>query len=80
MQTLVDTVLFRIDPLTGASVSPAEENTERLLEGTDVIAGPLTEAFLLPGSDVIILIDEYFQVHPAIPGALYFLNLFYDLG
>ncbi|KAJ7760203.1 DUF1620-domain-containing protein [Mycena olivaceomarginata] len=62
--SLVDTVLFRIDPLTGASVSPAEENTERLLEGTDVIAGPLTEAFLLPGSDVIILIDEYFQVNP----------------
>ncbi|KAJ7803218.1 DUF1620-domain-containing protein [Mycena olivaceomarginata] len=61
--TLVDTVLFRIDPLTGASVSPAEENTERLLEGTDVIAGPLTEAFLLPESDVIILIDEYFQVN-----------------
>ncbi|KAJ7663918.1 DUF1620-domain-containing protein [Mycena polygramma] len=60
---LVDTVLFRIDPLTGASVSPAEENTDRLLEGTDVVAGPLTEAFLLPDSDVIILIDEYFQVN-----------------
>ncbi|KAJ6568389.1 DUF1620-domain-containing protein [Mycena vulgaris] len=61
---LIDTVLFRIDPLTGASVSPAEENTERLLEGTDVIAGPLTEAFLVPGSDVIILIDEFFQINP----------------
>ncbi|KAJ7846290.1 DUF1620-domain-containing protein, partial [Mycena leptocephala] len=60
---LVDTVLFRIDPLTGVSVSPAEENTDRPLEGTDVIPGPLTQAFMLPGSDVIILIDEFFQVH-----------------
>ncbi|KAK7031715.1 hypothetical protein R3P38DRAFT_3393565 [Favolaschia claudopus] len=61
---LVDTVLFRIDPLTGASVIHVEENTDRLLEGTDVISGPLAEAFLLPESDVIILIDEYFQVTP----------------
>jgi hypothetical protein len=28
-----------------------------------VIPGPLTQAFMLPGSDVIILIDEFFQVH-----------------
>ncbi|KAF8211092.1 hypothetical protein K438DRAFT_1808794 [Mycena galopus ATCC 62051] len=62
--TLVDTVLFRIDPLTGASISPVEENTDRLLEGTDVISGPLTEAFLLPESNVIILIDEFFQINP----------------
>ncbi|KAJ6621455.1 hypothetical protein B0H10DRAFT_2163080 [Mycena sp. CBHHK59/15] len=61
--TLVDTVLFRVDPLTGASVSPAEQDTDGLLEGTDVISGPLTEAFLLPGSDVLILIDEFFQVN-----------------
>ncbi|KAJ7709007.1 hypothetical protein B0H17DRAFT_916569 [Mycena rosella] len=64
---LVDTVLFRIDPLTGASISPTEENTERLLQGTDVIAGPLVEAFLIPESDVIILIDEFFQVHTINP-------------
>ncbi|KAJ7498075.1 DUF1620-domain-containing protein [Mycena galericulata] len=62
--TLVDTVLFRIDPLTGASVSPVEKDTNRLLEGTDVIAGPLTEAFLIPNSDVVILIDEFFQINP----------------
>ncbi|KAJ7147635.1 DUF1620-domain-containing protein [Mycena crocata] len=62
--TLVDTVLFRIDPLTGASVSPAEQDTDGLLEGTDVISGPLTEAFLLPNSDVLILIDEFFQINP----------------
>ncbi|KAJ7483329.1 DUF1620-domain-containing protein [Mycena latifolia] len=61
---LVDTVVFRIDPLTGSSVGPAEENTDRLLEGTDVIAGPIAEAFLIPGSDVIILIDEFFQINP----------------
>ncbi|KAJ6580850.1 hypothetical protein B0H19DRAFT_982420 [Mycena capillaripes] len=61
---LIDTVLFRIDPLTGASVSPTERDTNRLLQGTDVIAGSLTEAFMLPGSDVIILIDEYFQINP----------------
>ncbi|KAJ7066771.1 DUF1620-domain-containing protein [Mycena belliarum] len=60
---LVDTVLFRIDPLTGASISPAEENTSRLLEGTDVIAGPLVEAFLVPGTEVVILIDEFFQIN-----------------
>ncbi|KAJ7173455.1 DUF1620-domain-containing protein [Mycena filopes] len=61
---LVDTVLFRIDPLTGASVSPFEENTDGPLEGTDVIQGPLTEAFRIPDSDVIILIDEFFQINP----------------
>ncbi|KAJ7114097.1 hypothetical protein C8R44DRAFT_676555 [Mycena epipterygia] len=61
--SLVDTVLFRIDPLTGASVSPAENGIDRLLEGTDVIPGPLTEAFLIPTSDVIILIDEFFQIN-----------------
>ncbi|KAJ7777155.1 hypothetical protein B0H16DRAFT_1879286 [Mycena metata] len=61
---LVDTVLFRVDPLTGASVTPFEENTNGLLEGTDVIQGPLTEAFRIPDSDVIILIDEFFQINP----------------
>ncbi|KAJ7780150.1 DUF1620-domain-containing protein [Mycena maculata] len=60
---LVDTVLFRIDPLTGGSVYPAEEDTNRLLEGTDVISGPLTEAFLIPDSSAIMLIDEFFQIN-----------------
>ncbi|KAJ7609090.1 DUF1620-domain-containing protein [Roridomyces roridus] len=62
--TLVDTVIFRINPVTGASVSPAEEDSGALLEGKDVISGPLTEAFLLPDSDIIILLDEFFQVLP----------------
>ncbi|KAJ7230405.1 DUF1620-domain-containing protein [Mycena pura] len=61
--TLVDTVLFRIDPLTGASITPVEEDMDRLLEGKDVINGPLTEAFLIPDSDVIILVDEFFQIN-----------------
>ncbi|KAJ6485547.1 DUF1620-domain-containing protein [Mycena sanguinolenta] len=64
--TLVDTVLFRIDPLTGASVDPVEEDTQRLLQGTLVIAGPLAEAFILPESDIIVLIDEFFQACLAI--------------
>ncbi|CAK5273724.1 unnamed protein product [Mycena citricolor] len=61
---LVDTVLFKIDPLTGASMIDAEQDTDRLLEGTDVISGPLTEAFRLPNSDIIMLIDDYFQIIP----------------
>ncbi|KAF7373698.1 hypothetical protein MSAN_00580800 [Mycena sanguinolenta] len=62
--TLVDIVVFRIDPLTGASVDPAEANTERLLQGTVVLAGALIEAFILPESDVVILVDEFFQINP----------------
>ncbi|KAF7371106.1 hypothetical protein MSAN_00745500 [Mycena sanguinolenta] len=62
--TLVDTVVFRIDPLTGASVDLAEADTERLLQGTVVLAGPLVEAFILPESDVVILVDEFFQINP----------------
>ncbi|KAJ7261871.1 hypothetical protein C8J57DRAFT_1184056 [Mycena rebaudengoi] len=61
--TLVDTVIFRVDPYTGASVAPLEADTDRLLEGTDVISGPLVEAHLLPNSDVIILVDEFLQVN-----------------
>ncbi|KAF7309403.1 hypothetical protein MIND_00311100 [Mycena indigotica] len=61
---LVDTVVFRIDPLTGQSITPVEKDTEQLLQGEDLIRGPLVAAFPLPSSDVILLIDEYFQVNP----------------
>ncbi|KAJ7065423.1 hypothetical protein C8F01DRAFT_1125582, partial [Mycena amicta] len=61
--TLVDTVLFKVDPLTGQSIDPVEKDTERPLEGEDVVHGPLAEAFLIPDSDVIILIDEFYQIN-----------------
>ncbi|GBE86822.1 hypothetical protein SCP_1000640 [Sparassis crispa] len=62
--TLVDTVLFHIDALTGADVrgvSPAGA----LLQGLDVIAGPLVEAYLLRSgnSKIVVLLDEFVQVH-----------------
>ncbi|KAF7343647.1 hypothetical protein MSAN_01985600 [Mycena sanguinolenta] len=48
--TLVDIVVFRIDPLTGA--------------GRSCSPGALIEAFILPESDVVILVDEFFQINP----------------
>ncbi|KAF7289031.1 hypothetical protein HMN09_01351100 [Mycena chlorophos] len=64
LRTLVDTVLFRIDPLTGQSVFTDEEDTSRIVEGQDVVRGPLAEALMLPDSDVLILIDEFSQIVP----------------
>ncbi len=63
-QTLVDTVVFHVDALTGEDArgqSPAGD----LLQGEDAISGPLVEAFLLKGDAgrTVVLLDEFLQVH-----------------
>lgn len=61
--SLVDTVLFHINALTGedaTGVSPSKE----VLQGVDIISGPLTEAYMLEGeSRIVILLDEFRQVY-----------------
>ncbi|KAI9451269.1 DUF1620-domain-containing protein [Lactarius psammicola] len=60
---LVDTVLFHVNALTGEDAlgkSPAGE----VLQGIDLISGPLLEAYQLPGnSKAVILLDEFRQVY-----------------
>jgi hypothetical protein len=68
-QTLVDTVVFHIDALTGEDVSGIEGNKAGgALQGTDIISGPIVEAYLLHHDDskVIVLLDEFLQVRPFI--------------
>ncbi|KZT08987.1 DUF1620-domain-containing protein [Laetiporus sulphureus 93-53] len=61
--SLVDTVLFHVDALTGEDIrglSPAPG----VLQGFDAIAGPLVEAFMLRAGSkrIIALLDEFVQV------------------
>ncbi|KAI6097855.1 hypothetical protein F5141DRAFT_1011125 [Pisolithus sp. B1] len=68
--TLVDTVVFEVDPLTGDDVRPLEDgesDTSRSrygpLEGKDVIQGPMIESFVVPdGRGTIAMLDEFLQV------------------
>ncbi|TFK33104.1 hypothetical protein BDQ12DRAFT_658417 [Crucibulum laeve] len=61
--TLVDTVIFHFNAVTGEDargVSPADE----VFEGLDIISGPIVEAYLLQNDTrVVILLDEYLQVY-----------------
>ncbi|KAG6865380.1 hypothetical protein C0991_003083 [Blastosporella zonata] len=77
--TLVDTVIFHINPLTGASASGPvvsdidipQEDSNGLLQGFDIIPGPVVEAYLLSppaGSSQeyatsVLLLDEFLQVY-----------------
>ncbi|EPQ55571.1 DUF1620-domain-containing protein [Gloeophyllum trabeum ATCC 11539] len=61
--TLVDTVLFHIDALTGEDARGASPSGE-VLQGLDIISGPLVDMFFLPGEKkVVVLIDEFLGVH-----------------
>lgn len=63
---LVDTVLFHIDALTGEDARYAERpETETILQGFDVIAGPLVEAYLVQDANIkyVLLFDEFLQAH-----------------
>ncbi|KAH9942115.1 hypothetical protein B0H21DRAFT_526939 [Amylocystis lapponica] len=62
--SLVDTVIFHIDVLTGDDVRK-ESAAGEALKGFDVISGPLVEAYLLGGgsSKMVVLLDEFVQVH-----------------
>lgn len=60
---LVDTVLFHVNALTGENVRE-EEKKGALLQGFDIIQGPIVDAYLLPTDEakVVVLLDEFLQV------------------
>ncbi|KII83787.1 hypothetical protein PLICRDRAFT_147866 [Plicaturopsis crispa FD-325 SS-3] len=61
--TLVDTVLFHLDALTGEDALK-KSPSGGILQGTDVISGPLVEAFLLQNeTKTVVLLDEFLQVY-----------------
>ncbi|KAG6836912.1 hypothetical protein H0H93_001278 [Arthromyces matolae] len=85
--TLVDTVIFHIDALTGASatvensVTP-QEDSNGLLQGYDIVPGPVVEAYLLSptvgsstslgssaSATAVLLFDEFLQayLYPSTP-------------
>ncbi|KAF9817392.1 hypothetical protein IEO21_03446 [Rhodonia placenta] len=63
--SLVDTVIFHVNPLTGEDVRDPTFPRDGLLQGLDVIAGPLVETYMLQlgPSNVVALLDEFVQVH-----------------
>ena len=56
--------MFYLNALTGEDVTEASAESGVLLQGKDVVAGPLVEAYLLQheGNKFIVLLDEYLQV------------------
>ncbi|KAI6156842.1 DUF1620-domain-containing protein [Pisolithus tinctorius] len=68
--SLVDTVVFEVDPLTGDDVRAVEDgegDSPRSrygpLEGTDVIQGPMIESFVVPDRQgTVAMLDEFLQV------------------
>ncbi|KAF7979908.1 hypothetical protein HWV62_40304 [Athelia sp. TMB] len=61
--TLVDTVLFHIDAMTGED-SRKQSPTADLLQGFDIISGPVVEAFFLQNTTrTVVLFDEFMQVY-----------------
>ncbi|KAI0369552.1 DUF1620-domain-containing protein [Pilatotrama ljubarskyi] len=61
---LVDTVLFHVDALTGEDAR-GESPSGDVLQGEDVVSGPLVEVFLLRTASgrAVLLLDEFLQVH-----------------
>ena len=64
MKGLVDTVLFHVDALTGEDARGVSAPGE-LLQGFDIIAGPLVQAYLLRSDTqkFVVLLDEFVQVN-----------------
>ena len=67
MKTLVDTVVFHVDAMTGADAQNREVKLSGdvydLLQGADVIQGPMVEGFLLQNETrVLVMLDEFMQV------------------
>ncbi|KZT21772.1 DUF1620-domain-containing protein [Neolentinus lepideus HHB14362 ss-1] len=60
--TLIDTVLFHVDALTGENARDSSSSGE-ILQGLDIISGPLVDLFFLPEKKVIVLIDEFLGLH-----------------
>ncbi|KAG2745231.1 hypothetical protein P692DRAFT_20877183 [Suillus brevipes Sb2] len=71
--SLVDTVLFHVNALTGDDVR--EENPfvpRAALQGLDAVMGPLVDVFVLPNENrTIVMLDEYLQarLYPDTPSA-----------
>jgi hypothetical protein len=63
-QSLVDTVLFHVNALTGDDVREEHQSIPRTaLEGLDAVMGPLVDVFMLPSENrTIVMLDEYLQV------------------
>ncbi|KAI9058646.1 DUF1620-domain-containing protein [Trametes sanguinea] len=61
---LVDTVVFHVDALTGEDAM-GKSAPHDVLQGQDVVSGPLVEAFLLRADTgrAVLLLDEFLQVH-----------------
>ncbi|KAF4611826.1 hypothetical protein D9613_004025 [Agrocybe pediades] len=81
--TLVDTVAFHVNALTGSDVLGKSPDGE-VLEGQDVIEGPLVEGYLLGGEKkVIVMFDEHLQVYlyPSNPSTIdYFSSVAHKLS
>lgn len=60
----MDTVVFHVDALTGKDARESSSDDGVLLQGEDVIAGPLVDSFLLQTDEarVAVLFDEFLQV------------------
>lgn len=59
----MDTVLFHLNALTGGNVRE-DEKKGALLQGFDIIQGPIVDAYLLPTDEakVLVILDEFVQV------------------
>ncbi|CCM05286.1 uncharacterized protein FIBRA_07498 [Fibroporia radiculosa] len=62
--SLVDTVVFHVDALTGDDAT-GKSPSKDILQGVDVISGPLVEAFMLrtDAGRVVVLLDEFAQIY-----------------
>lgn len=61
LQTLIDTVVYHIDASSGENVAPGVVDKD-VLEGVDIISGPLVESFILPDHKAVVMLDEFLQV------------------
>ncbi|KAF8963227.1 hypothetical protein BDZ97DRAFT_1038548 [Flammula alnicola] len=61
--SLVDTVVFHMDALTGADVTGISADGG-IFEGQDIIQGPLVEGYLLNAeTKLLVMFDEFLQVY-----------------
>lgn len=71
--SLVDTVLFHVNALTGDDVIEGHQSFPRVaLQGLDAVMGPLVDVFMLPNKNrTVVMLDEYLQarIYPDTPSA-----------
>lgn len=59
--------MFHMNALTGADITGTSLD-DAILEGQDIIQGPLVEGYLLNAEmKVVVLLDEFLQVRPNLP-------------